>query len=1148
MPQIIDHIAYFSHEIGPRPAGTEEEQQAALYITEQIQKEAGLPAVIEDFTGSTDSELPRMILSGVSVMFAILALVLDVMTIPAIVLTLISAVILLLESFGKPVISQAFSRGVSQNVIAKYEPGPTATGSSRRRKVVVIANYDSGKNRAELSGAFVKVLPILNIATLVASAVLPILLLLKSTLFAHAAGPVTMTLLVIIVIAALLAAVPLIFGIMHKVASYNDGANCNASGVAVMMDVATRLGRGRKSAAELAEREVLVHGPQAAQEAGVIPEGASVSYHVDGVNEPPLTPQSAEERLQAAKAAVAALTGKSVNMKTSMDIAAHLVKVNAQPPAELSESEIKELRNDTREAFASIPSATLQQAYENAEANLSQEGESSVQSAAESAAEPSAPALEEPPVSGGVPDWFKKAQEKAKKNDTGVRAGQRSKYATALDAAVGESSTYFNQANTATETALSDQLKAMQDDIREVKAPQYTRMEYEAAKSQGIDLNAMGAGAPDREVSASSNAGASLEGTAAQEADARRFDVEGQPAVRAHSLAESIASSADAFAFDEIAMPALSEPAMPAFMNRQAQQNLGTQPVRTQASSANAPAAPEAAEASAVPLGSIPLFAGEQEASARPLDLAAEPRAGRVAPVAAEESREARAGVVLPLVGEGQASASRVAEASKQRAPLADAETGTKRTAKSLLTLLPSLSGSLPAVEDAKSSSTTPRASDRAGMRAVLPSLSGSISKVNDASVSEEDAVAAESPSKVGIAGMTGAFAPVGEELLENVDPEDIYVDDADDSAYEGNFTETGAFAGPGYVEMPKSRVGGFFGKFRKKKKKQEDVSTQEWLDVDDSFDAREVGKERGGWESFRQEDDADKTTAWKPGDLAKDESAYSDEGDFDFDSKKTDAGFDYDDFGDDSKDEFNSFGSFKGRSWNGGAFSKLRFGKSKDVEEDDFEEDYAESPRQKVQRYRSEDGDRRPDSGVIESDMFHDEVAFDGAPVAVADRAVDGELEQIYQFRHPDIDTEVWFVALGSELSGHSGLKAFLADHEQELKGSIIIELDALGAGELSLIEREGALKKVTASSRMHRYISKATQETGISIGKASILYEDSSASFATAHGIQSMHLAGIENGKLAHYAEASDTLDAIDERKLARASDYIIALLKNI
>ena len=39
MAQLMDHVTYLSKEIGPRPAGTEEEQRAALYITEQFQKE-----------------------------------------------------------------------------------------------------------------------------------------------------------------------------------------------------------------------------------------------------------------------------------------------------------------------------------------------------------------------------------------------------------------------------------------------------------------------------------------------------------------------------------------------------------------------------------------------------------------------------------------------------------------------------------------------------------------------------------------------------------------------------------------------------------------------------------------------------------------------------------------------------------------------------------------------------------------------------------------------------------------------------------------------------------------------------------------------------------------------------------------------------
>ena len=74
MPDIKEHIAYLSQEIGARPAGTEEEQQAALYITEQFQKEAGLPANIEDFNGVGDPHLPSMICCGAAVVLSLLSL------------------------------------------------------------------------------------------------------------------------------------------------------------------------------------------------------------------------------------------------------------------------------------------------------------------------------------------------------------------------------------------------------------------------------------------------------------------------------------------------------------------------------------------------------------------------------------------------------------------------------------------------------------------------------------------------------------------------------------------------------------------------------------------------------------------------------------------------------------------------------------------------------------------------------------------------------------------------------------------------------------------------------------------------------------------------------------------------------------------
>ena len=106
MADVMEHVAYLSQEIGPRPAGTEEEQQAALYITEHMQKEAGLPAVIEDFTGVANTEIPRAICSGITLAFTILAVALPVVALPAAIVAILSAAVYVAEAFDKPILSR----------------------------------------------------------------------------------------------------------------------------------------------------------------------------------------------------------------------------------------------------------------------------------------------------------------------------------------------------------------------------------------------------------------------------------------------------------------------------------------------------------------------------------------------------------------------------------------------------------------------------------------------------------------------------------------------------------------------------------------------------------------------------------------------------------------------------------------------------------------------------------------------------------------------------------------------------------------------------------------------------------------------------------------------------------------------------------
>ena len=1227
MPDIKEHIAYLSQEIGARPAGTEEEQQAALYITEQFQKEAGLPANIEDFNGVGDPHLPSMICCGAAVVLALLSLIVPVLSIIGVIGCLAAVGLFAAEYLDKPIISKLLGKGVSQNVVAKYAPAAPEDGEgARRRKVILVARYDTGKVRAELAGPTAQVMPLVGKISFGAMVALPVLLLIKGVALGSSEGMLTTIFTLLIVIAMLLTAIPLALGALHQTAAYNEGANCNASGVAALLELARRVGAGRVSEAEIAEREdALMHGPEAAYESGLVPEGAEFVY-----SSHPRSSMEDEESLIAAKAAISALSGKPVDGMTAEEVERNLQKIErhdreeAEEEARMQRMEARAIESARRDAEqARLAAEQEQQALEAQQAEEAEKAQAEFeaqqaamqqaefeaqQAAAQQAAaqQMQAAAEQQRAAQASVPDWYARAQEKAKKPRNAEKPAQRSRYASALDAAVAESAGHFAKANNIVEHELERSFDIDRDTIREVRAPQWaTIAPVQPTVQPETEQSAVNA-AP---VNASVNAVSAVE----QASQMQQAPVQEQPAIQTPAPQQAVqldaqvetasadkpapAAPQDDAAVAAPAPEASASVAEPAFEQAAAQQPVAQfapaqvsapEPVQAQVVAPAEVADPFATAATppidvtklhledVPPMGDVPMPAFldprkvQEEAQSRQSDA---PRSGNrvdvtqasindagrvdaanapVVPMPAPASESAdemvpelqakpldipdasvvpAAPVTLPEIS-ATAPAAPVAAAVKQRAPLADVESAGKTAARSLLSLLPSIGSSdikaSHEQEGEEAGEPGEKKDPKPSLLASLPSLSGSI-KAADAAQAQPGVNAAAS---FGTAGATGSFAPVSSELASTMDPEDMYVDDADDSAYDDHFTETGAFAGPGYMEMPKSRFRRLFDKFLHRKDDEEDTP-QEWLDVDDNFEARAAGKARGGWESFQEEhyeqgeyqgdyaveadqdaaaypgatqalpalqsDDLGATQAWTPQPIDV-EAAGQEVSQVAYDDS-----FNVDDVADNEQSGSNRF-----RPWHGGAYSA-----------------------------------RRMENSNLSSEELADEAAAAAVPTPVE---LNEELNEVYQFRNPDIDAEVWFVALGSELAQNSGMKAFLEAHQSELRGAFIVDIDAIGAGDLTMIEREGFLRPSKASSRMKRYIRKASQATGTKVASGALLGEESAASYAAKHGCQVTHLVGMESGKPALYGQQDDIVENIDEKKLASNVDFLMELLKNM
>jgi hypothetical protein len=461
MSKPIDHIAYLSQEIGPRPAGTEEEQQSALYITDRLQKEAHLAVNIEDFACNPDYYLPRFFYLAITLVCAVLGHFVSSIAPAMTVIAFLSAAAYVAELLGYPLLSRLFNNGVSQNVVAKYTPEVTDNQRARRRrKIIVVANYDSGKVRADYHHALIGALHPLQIAELVGMIAIPFMMLLRVTALRTLSGSGSVAYAVLMVILLACIVIPIVFIVMERVAPYNESANNNAAGVAVMLEVARRLGCDLVPITPDQEPG-LIHDEKTARDEGLVPEGADIEYEaegsqteeqtsaepeseaVEGQAEPAETssaersgseerPETASERAEAAEKGGESVGGSvsSIEEVENAPVIERVVQRPAQQPAETEQPAASSEAAEPSEATSESPVASEKPVAGEGAAATARDVRPAVAPAPErtakaaatpnasvsTAAMAAAAAMPTAKVASNVPEWYRVATEKARKN------------------------------------------------------------------------------------------------------------------------------------------------------------------------------------------------------------------------------------------------------------------------------------------------------------------------------------------------------------------------------------------------------------------------------------------------------------------------------------------------------------------------------------------------------------------------------------------------------------------------------------------------------------------------------------------------------------------------------------------------------------
>lgn len=227
MSQLIEHVQQLADTIGPRPATTDAEAQAAEYI-EGVFRARGLEVERQEF------ECPRTYAWAYAAYHALTlgaAVLSGWFGRPAFVLAVASAVLLWFDLDTRWGLSNLMPKGPSQNIIARHIP--KARRNERTRRVVVVAHYDSAKSSLAFSPGMVKNFSATFALLKWTTFLTPVAIFVSALPWTKAWRPWSWY--ATLAVAAYLL-VPLLINVHRELfMKAVDGANDNASGVAVML-------------------------------------------------------------------------------------------------------------------------------------------------------------------------------------------------------------------------------------------------------------------------------------------------------------------------------------------------------------------------------------------------------------------------------------------------------------------------------------------------------------------------------------------------------------------------------------------------------------------------------------------------------------------------------------------------------------------------------------------------------------------------------------------------------------------------------------------------------------------------------------------------------------------------------------------------
>lgn len=140
----------------------------------------------------------------------------------------------------------------------------------------------------------------------------------------------------------------------------------------------------------------------------------------------------------------------------------------------------------------------------------------------------------------------------------------------------------------------------------------------------------------------------------------------------------------------------------------------------------------------------------------------------------------------------------------------------------------------------------------------------------------------------------------------------------------------------------------------------------------------------------------------------------------------------------------------------------------------------------------------------------------------------------------------DIWFVATGAAENDNAGMKAFLDEHRDKLRGVFIINLKCVGAGQLSMITTEGEHRILKADRRITGLFSRVASDFHRPLASVEMPYVDTDAHAAMERSLRAMTLAGVEGSSFACAYTEQDYPINLNADNVNYAADLVTEVIR--